>query len=74
MAVGSAVSLLASDYYAKQALEHKCQDSEKMAELYRKAYDEWASRSKKKQSNDELVKMLARAEIEEIGIWASYQR
>ena len=44
MAVGSAVSLFVSDYYERQALDHKCQDSAKMAELYRKAYEEWCLR------------------------------
>ena len=74
MAVGSAVSLFVSDYYERQALEHNCQDSAKMAELYHKAYDEWCLRDKTGESKDSLIEILARAEIEEIGIWASYQR
>ncbi len=74
MAVGSALSLFVSDYYEKQALNHKCQDSVKMEELYRKAYEEWCLRDKIGESKDSLVEILARAEIEEIGFWASYQR
>ena len=74
MAVGSAVSLFVSDYYERQALDHKCQDSAKMSELYRKAYEEWCLRDETGESKDSLVEMLARAEIEENGIWASYQR
>ena len=74
MAFGSAVSLFVSDYYERQALDHKCQDSAKMAELYRKAYEEWCLRDETGESKDSLIDMLARAEIEENGIWASYQR
>ena len=74
MAAGTAISLFASDYYERQALDHKCQDSAKMAELYRKAYEEWCLRDRTGESKDSLVEMLARAEIEENGIWASYQR
>lgn len=73
-AVGSAVSLFASNYYEKQALEHKVKDSTKMSELYRKAYEEWLRLDEKNESKDTLVEMLARAEIEENGMWVSHQR
>ena len=68
------VLIFVSDYYERQALDHKCQDSAKMSELYRKAYEEWCLRDETGESKDSLVEMLARAEIEENGIWASYQR
>ena len=70
----TAIAVFASDYYAKQKLDRKVEDSEKMAELYEKADAEWLRLDEEGLPKDELVAMLARAEIEENGNWVAYQR
>ena len=74
LAFATAVSVFASDFYAGQKLDWKCSDSERMADLYAKADAEWQRLDEEGSSKEDLVLMLARAEIVENGNWVASQR
>ena len=66
----SAASLLLSASFGKQAVERQSEDHKKM----QKFYERMLKLLKKNGQNEELLKVIVREELNEVGNWCSYKQ